>query len=123
MHIYICVPFFSALLKNIISTFYILTLSRVCLVVSCCRVYQTFLRMVLHEVPNLCAICGDATRVLPEHFRPDSVHSVYINHPEPPLQTGRVIAREAKDTVREDGEQAEGRSRDWSEGKHLLTLV
>jgi hypothetical protein len=85
--------------------------------------------MVLHEVPNLCAICADATRVLPDHFRPDSIHSVYINHPEPPLQTGRVVAREAMEDPQADGKASGGgqpagnRSSDWSEGKHLLTLV
>jgi pentatricopeptide repeat protein len=64
------------------------------------RVYQTFVRMVMERVNNLCVIGGDANVVMKHHIAPASMHNVYINHPEPPQQTG---------------------SRDGSQADHLLS--
>lgn len=66
------------------------------------RVYQTFYRAVCAHTSNVCAIGGDANIVLAQHITPDSLANVFINHPEPPQQTGALHA--------------------GSEGKHLLTL-
>ena len=64
------------------------------------RVYQTFYRNVCSENVNLCTIGGDAQVIMKEHLSAESIQNIYVNHPEPPQQTG--------------GEK--------SEGKHLLTL-
>lgn len=64
------------------------------------RVNQTFTRAVCAEATNLCVIGGDATQIIPNHLAANSFDNIFINHPEPPQQTGR-------------GET--------SEGKHLLT--
>jgi len=66
------------------------------------RVYQTFYRALCAQASNICAIGGDANLVLAQHISPDSLTNVFINHPEPPQQTGALHA--------------------GSEGKHLLTL-
>ncbi len=64
------------------------------------RVYQTFFRALCAQTLNVCAIGGDANVVLKNHLSPATFSHVFINHPEPPQQTG-------------------GKG---SEGKHLLTL-
>jgi tRNA G46 methylase TrmB len=64
------------------------------------RVYQTFYRAVCAKALNLCAIGGDANVVLAKHIVPNSLSNIFINHPEPPQQTGGT----------------------GSQGKHLLTL-
>ena len=65
------------------------------------RVYQTFNRAVCAGISNLCILGGDATVVLPRYIAPASISYIYINHPEPPQQTGPGHT---------------------SQGKHLLTL-
>ena len=52
------------------------------------RVAQTFTRMVMGGVPNLCVMSGDAARVLPERIPSASLSHVFINHPQPPQQRG-----------------------------------
>jgi pentatricopeptide repeat protein len=94
------------------------------------RVYQTFLRMAFQNVRNLCSIHGDATAILPNHFSPGSVHSVFINHPEPPVQFGGWGTKNENATEGETNDQEESSaggsskkpSGDWSQGKHLLSL-
>lgn len=87
----------------------------------CDRVYQTFLRMVFENVRNLCAISGDAFHVLPHRFNACSVNSIFINHPEPPVQYGGESKRQK---VR-GGDDTGGLDSRGSEayGKHLLNLV
>ena len=65
------------------------------------RVHQTFCRGIFKNARNLCVLGGDARGVLDKHIAPNSFHSVHINHPEPPQQTG-------------------GRDR-TSQARHLLT--
>ena len=50
---------------------------------------------------NLCVIGGDAAKILPERIQTGSIDFLFINHPEPPQQTGGFD----------------------SQGKHMLTLV
>lgn len=50
---------------------------------------------------NVCVIGGDATQVLPQRIPSSSLDYLFINHPEPPQQTGGLD----------------------SQGKHLLTMV
>ena len=66
------------------------------------RVYQTFYRAVCAQTQNLCTVGGDANVVLKKHIAANSLANIFINHPEPPQQTGA--------------------ERGGSEGKHLLTL-
>lgn len=49
----------------------------------------------------MCVIGGDATQVLPQRIPSSSLDYLFINHPEPPQQTGGLD----------------------SQGKHLLTMV
>ncbi len=65
------------------------------------RVYQCFTRAVFEQVENLAVLGGDAMAVLAHHVAPGSVHSVFVNFPEPAQQNG--------------GED--------SQGKHILTQV
>jgi tRNA G46 methylase TrmB len=65
------------------------------------RVYQTATKMIFAEARNMCVMGGDAMLVLPRNFPDKSVGNVFVNHPEPPQQTG--------------GET--------SEGQHLLNEV
>ena len=86
------------------------------------RVYQTFLRMVFENVRNLCVIGGDAMYVLPSHIGDACLHSVYINHPEPPVQRGS----NKRQKVSADSEVENSVARDSAGdayGKHLLSLV
>ena len=50
---------------------------------------------------NVCVIGGDATQVLPQRIPSSSLDYLFINHPEPPQQTGGLD----------------------SQGKHLITMV
>lgn len=93
------------------------------------RVYQTFLRMAFQNVQNLCSIHGDATAILPKHFAPGSVHSVYVNHPEPPVQFGGWGSKNESgadgSNDQEDANNGNANKKsagDWSQGKHLLSL-
>ncbi len=52
------------------------------------RAYQTLTKAVFAGVPNLAVLCGDAMRILPAHMPTSSVTSLFVNHPEPPQQTG-----------------------------------
>jgi len=63
------------------------------------RVQQTFARAACAGVDNVCVMGGDAMVVIPRHVAPNTFLRVFVNHPEPPQQTGR----------------------DSSEGRHLLT--
>ena len=40
------------------------------------------------NVTNLANMCGDAKRILGDHFAAGQVEGVYVNHPEPPQQVG-----------------------------------
>lgn len=51
------------------------------------RVYQTFTKMIVEDVRNLCVLAGDAKVVVPKFIAPNSFHEVFVNHPEPPQQT------------------------------------
>jgi len=52
------------------------------------RIYQTFSKALLSNetVSNLCFVGGDCTSFLQQHIQPDSISSIYVNHPEPPTQ-------------------------------------
>ena len=52
------------------------------------RVHQIFTRMILGGTKNLAVLGGDAYAVLPSNIRPGSVSEMFVNHPEPPQQTG-----------------------------------
>lgn len=52
------------------------------------RAYQTFTKAVFADVQNLCVLCGDAMQILPTHFPSNAVTNIFVNHPEPPQQTG-----------------------------------
>eukprot|EP00039_Didymoeca_costata_P012440 m.179863 g.179863 ORF g.179863 m.179863 type:complete len:708 (+) comp15482_c0_seq2:24-2147(+) len=52
------------------------------------RVHNTFLRAVCSNSTNISVMGGDAAMILKDHFPIESLHSVYINHPEPPERTG-----------------------------------
>jgi hypothetical protein len=52
------------------------------------RAYQTFTKAVFANVRNLCVLCGDAMQVLPAHFPASVMTNLFVNHPEPPQQTG-----------------------------------
>lgn len=81
--------------------------------------YQTFLRMVFQNVRNLCAISGDAVQLLPRHVGSASVDSIFINHPEPPVQYGGSDHKRQK----VGGEAGAEAWKGDAFGKHLLTLV
>ncbi len=49
----------------------------------------------------MCILGGDAMRILPQRVAGDIVDFLFVNHPEPPQQTGGIE----------------------SQGKHLLTAV
>ncbi len=65
------------------------------------RVYQTVTKMIYSDVQNLCVVGGDAMMVLPRHIGNGTIGNIFVNHPEPPQQTGG----------------------DDSEGHHLLNEV
>ena len=65
------------------------------------RVYQTFTRAIYAGLNNLSVLGGDAMSIIPARIATESISHVFINHPEPPQQTG-------------------GRNFE-SQGKHLLT--
>jgi tRNA G46 methylase TrmB len=65
------------------------------------RVYQTFTKTIYSKLNNLCVMGGDAMLVLPRHVSDGCVGNIFVNHPEPPQQTGG----------------------DNSEGHHLLNEV
>ena len=69
------------------------------------RVHQTFSRAVCAGANNLCVMGGDATQVLPTRIAPNTFRRVFVNHPEPPQQTGG----------------RGGEAFYASEGRHLLT--
>ncbi len=52
------------------------------------RAYQIFTKAVFADVQNLCVLCGDAMQILPSHFPSNAVTNIFVNHPEPPQQTG-----------------------------------
>eukprot|EP00428_Durinskia_dybowskii_P077638 CAMPEP_0170356704 /NCGR_PEP_ID=MMETSP0117_2-20130122/1315_1 /TAXON_ID=400756 /ORGANISM="Durinskia baltica, Strain CSIRO CS-38" /LENGTH=720 /DNA_ID=CAMNT_0010610821 /DNA_START=174 /DNA_END=2332 /DNA_ORIENTATION=- len=52
------------------------------------RAYQTLTKAVFANVPNLAVLCGDAMHILPTHFPTAAVSKLFVNHPEPPQQTG-----------------------------------
>jgi pentatricopeptide repeat protein len=66
------------------------------------RAHQTLTKAVFAEARNLAVLCGDAMHILPTHFPADSVSRLFVNHPEPPQQTG---------------------GRGDSQGRHLLEQV
>ena len=67
------------------------------------RAYQIFTKAVFADVQNLCVLCGDAMQILPSHFPSNAVTNIFVNHPEPPQQTGGHAAT--------------------SQGRHLLEQV
>lgn len=56
------------------------------------RVYSIFSRAVLEGAPNLCAMGGDAARVVRRNLRAGSVSHVFVNFPEPPHHSGNEAA-------------------------------
>lgn len=52
------------------------------------RVYSTFSRAVLNGVTNMCMLAGDVMKILPKRISSVSVSGIFVNHPEPPQQTG-----------------------------------
>lgn len=57
------------------------------------RVYQGFSRAVFQGLSNLAVMGGDALRILPNHIPPSSISAIFVNHPEPPQQTGGADAK------------------------------
>lgn len=58
------------------------------------RVYETFIRTVYKDISNMIVLGGDANSLLT--LIPDaSLDHIYVNHPEPPQQTGKVLQSEA----------------------------
>ena len=80
------------------------------------RVYQTFARMVFNGVRNMCVIGGDANLVVQHHIAPQTFDYVFINHPEPPQQTGNATTSNTQND--DSAESAEANS---SQADHLLT--
>ena len=66
------------------------------------RVYQTLSNAVFQDVTNMSMICGDAVNVVNNLLIANSIDTIFINHPEPPQQTGNHQNPE-------------------SQGQHLLT--
>jgi len=64
-------------------------------------VYQTFLRSLYAGVSNLCVIGGNAREVLPKYFPKESMDHIFVNHPEPPQQTGNKDDSEAQHLLNE----------------------
>lgn len=56
------------------------------------RVYSIFSRAVCEGARNLCAMGGDAARVMRRNVRPAAVSHVFINFPEPPHHSGDAAA-------------------------------
>ena len=56
------------------------------------RVYSIFSRAVLEGASNLCAMGGDAARVVRRNLRAGSVSHVFVNFPEPPHHSGNEAA-------------------------------
>ena len=56
------------------------------------RVYSIFSRAVCEGVRNLCAMGGDAARVMQRNVRSQSVDHIFINFPEPPHHSGDAAA-------------------------------
>ena len=67
--------------------------------------YQTYIHSVMrsHEPHQLGIMSGDASLVLPQLVHQQSVHQIFVNHPEPP-------------------ERSSG-GEDMSQGKHMLTGI
>lgn len=80
--------------------------------------------MVFQNVRNLCAISGDATQLLPSHIGSGSLNSVFVNHPEPPVQYGGGDSgkRQRRSDDAAGAVDVDNRSGE-AYGKHLLTLV
>lgn len=56
------------------------------------RVAQIFSKMAVlssgnHPIDNLCVVGGESGNLLRNHLLPESVDTIYVNHPEPPTQT------------------------------------
>eukprot|EP01038_Epipyxis_sp_PR26KG_P016761 gene16761-22933_t len=52
------------------------------------RVYQTFTKAIFSNVTNLFMICADAMKLLPNRIPSELCDALFVNHPEPPQQTG-----------------------------------
>lgn len=52
------------------------------------RVHQTFVRAALGGINNIVLMAGDASLVLPQRIRAKTLDAVFVNHPEPPQQSG-----------------------------------
>lgn len=52
------------------------------------RAYQTLTKAVFADVHNMCVISGDAMKIIPAHFPTNVASNLFVNHPEPPQQTG-----------------------------------
>ena len=50
---------------------------------------------------NLCVLCGDAMQVIPRHIASDCVDYVFVNHPEPPQQTGATDESQSRHLLSE----------------------
>jgi tRNA G46 methylase TrmB len=65
------------------------------------RVYQTFLRAFYAGVNNVCILGGNAREILPSYLQPDQIDHLFVNHPEPPQQTGAKEDSEAQHLLNE----------------------
>lgn len=63
--------------------------------------YQTLTKSLFASASNMCILGGDAMRILPDRIESGTLDYLFVNHPEPPQQTGGLD----------------------SQGKHLLTNV
>jgi tRNA (guanine-N7-)-methyltransferase len=43
--------------------------------------------MALHRIPNLVVLCGEANAIFRESLKTNSVNEIFINFPDPPLDT------------------------------------
>eukprot|EP01041_Mallomonas_annulata_P001445 gene1445-2782_t len=56
------------------------------------RVHQTSTRSVLRGANNMLVLGGDARELLHTRFPSNALSNIFVNHPEPPQQTGREEA-------------------------------
>jgi len=59
------------------------------------RTFEALTRAVTHRARNLCLVAGDAVPVFDHHFIPGTVSSIFVMHPEPPLQLGASAAAQS----------------------------
>jgi len=60
------------------------------------RSCDIFNRMCVSKLQNIAVVSGDAFRLLKENIRPNSLHRIFINFPEPPHHSGDEKSRNDK---------------------------